>query len=194
VTLHALHRLVVSVDNFLDCLVTPALDELYVIGACDAVQPFLDRSSCVLMRLTLYQCDSYDSIIPLLENNPSLTTLQIDFSGGAEEMSSLISALTVDAASGGPCLSPNLTSISWADRKCVLSHAAFVDMVQSRWRVANTTYCSRLRSVEILLGRVRIIKTRTIGRRLEAFRDEGLGVSIVDCRQVPAAIAKWREW
>ncbi|KAJ7291995.1 hypothetical protein C8J57DRAFT_1274349 [Mycena rebaudengoi] len=161
VTLHALHRLVVSIDKFLDCLVTPALDALYVIGACDAVQPFLDRSSCVLTRLTLYI---------------------------------LISALTVDAESGGPCLSPNLTSISWADRKCVLSHSAFVDMVQSRWRVANTTYCRRLRSVEILLGRVHIIKTRTIGRRLEALRDKGLEVSIVDCRKVPAAIAKWREW
>ncbi|KAJ7291960.1 hypothetical protein C8J57DRAFT_1588853 [Mycena rebaudengoi] len=112
VTLHVLRRLVVNDDQFLDCLVTPALDELYVIGACDTVQPFLDRSSCVLTCLTLYQCDSYDSITPLLENNPSLTTLQIDFSGGAEEMNSLISALTVDATSGGPCLSPNLTSIS----------------------------------------------------------------------------------
>ncbi|KAJ7291833.1 hypothetical protein C8J57DRAFT_1588571 [Mycena rebaudengoi] len=115
VTLHVLRRLVVNDDQFLNCLVTPALDELYVIGACDAVQPFLDRSSCVLTRLTLYQCDSYDSITPLLENNPAITTLQIDLSGGAEEMSSLISALTIDAASGGPCLSPNLTSISWAD-------------------------------------------------------------------------------
>ncbi|KAJ7291703.1 hypothetical protein C8J57DRAFT_1212138 [Mycena rebaudengoi] len=101
VTLHALRRLVASVDNFLECLVTPALDELYVIGACDAVQPFLDRSSCVLTRLTLYQCNSYDSIIALLRNTPSLTILQIDFSGGAEEMSSLISALTVDAELGG---------------------------------------------------------------------------------------------
>ncbi|KAJ7291887.1 hypothetical protein C8J57DRAFT_1588626 [Mycena rebaudengoi] len=187
VTLHALRRLAVSIDKFLHYLVTPALDELYVIGACDAIQPFLDRSSLRLLRQ--HQC-----IIPLLENNPSLTTLQIDFSGGAKEMSSLISALTIDAASGGPCLSPNLTSISWADRKCVLSHADFVDMVQSRWRVANTTYCRRLRSVEILLGRVRIIKTRTNGRRLEAIRDEGLEVSIVDCRQVPTAIAKWRKW
>ncbi|KAJ7229482.1 hypothetical protein C8J57DRAFT_1583174 [Mycena rebaudengoi] len=102
VTLHALRRLV---DNFLDCLVTPALNELYVIGACDVVQPFLDRSSCALTRLTLYECDSYDSIIPLLERNPSLTTLQIDLSGGAEEMSRLTSALTIDAESGRPCLS-----------------------------------------------------------------------------------------
>ncbi|KAJ7291966.1 hypothetical protein C8J57DRAFT_1588872 [Mycena rebaudengoi] len=194
VTLHALRRLVVSIDKFLHCLVTPALDELYIIGACDAVQSFLDRSSCVLTRLTLYMCDSCNSIIALLQSTPSLTTLQIDFSGGAEEMSSLISALTIDAESGGPCLCPNLTSISWADRKCVLSHAAFVDMVQSRWRVADTAYCRRLHSVEILLGRVRIIKTRTNGRRLEALRDEGLEVSIVDCRQVPTAIAKWREW
>jgi hypothetical protein len=194
VTLYALRRLVVSVDNFLDCLVTPALDELYVIGGCDSVQPFLDRSSCVLTRLTLYQCDSYDNIIALLQNTPALSALQIDFFGGAEEMSNLISALTVDAESGGPCLCPDLTSISWADRKCVLSHAAFIDMVQSRWRVPDTIYCRRLRSIEILLGRVRIIKTRANGRRLEALRDEGLEVSIVNCRQVPTAIAKWRNW
>ncbi|KAJ7291457.1 hypothetical protein C8J57DRAFT_1587647 [Mycena rebaudengoi] len=194
VTLHALHRLVVNNDKFLKCLVTPALGELFVIGACNAVQPFLDRSSCVLTRLTLYMCDSYDSIIPLLHNTLSLSTLQVDFFGGAEEMSSLISALTVDAGSVGPCLCHNLTSISWADRKCVLSHTTFVDMVQSRWRVSNTTHCRRLRSVEILLGRVRIFTARTSGRRLEAFRDEGLEVSIHSRRRVPNVIAKWRKW
>ncbi|KAJ7291992.1 hypothetical protein C8J57DRAFT_1705355 [Mycena rebaudengoi] len=194
VTLHALRRLVVNDDKFLDCLVTPALEELYLIGACDAVQPFLDRSSCVLTRLTLYMCDSHDIIIPLLHSIPSLSTLQIDFFGGAEEMSSLISALTIDPDSGTPCLCPNLTSISWTSRKCVFSHSAFADLVQSRWRVSHTAHCRRLRSIEILLGRVRIFTAGTSVGRLEALRNEGLKVSIQNRHRVPAAIAKWREW
>ncbi|KAJ7291941.1 hypothetical protein C8J57DRAFT_1588756 [Mycena rebaudengoi] len=168
--------------------------ELYLIGACDTVQPFLDRSSCVLTRLTLSMCDSHNIIIPLLHSTPSLSTIQIDFFGDAKGMSSLISALTIDADSGGPCLCPNLTSISWTDRKCVLSHYAFADLVQSRWWVSDTTHCRRLRSVEILLGRARIFTARTSGRRMEVFCDEGLEVSIQNRRRVPAAIAKWRNW
>jgi hypothetical protein len=184
-TLPRLRRLVINrtASAFLNCLATPALHDLHICDSIHYALPFLHRSACALSRLTLFMCTPTPAVVLLLQATPTLTTLDIDFLG---ETNSLISALagTPDV----PPLCPGLTSLSWGDRRDTIDRAAFVDMIESRWRSASKR---RLRFVGVYPGRMRMKAQR---RRLLAFADEGLEVEILNGRKGERVMAGWREY
>jgi hypothetical protein len=114
-TLPHLRRLATSRTSFLECLVAPALLELYVHRPVESdlnyALPFLRSSACVLTRLTLFMCKvPVEGIVLLLQGTPSLTALAIDFiPRTATAMDALISAFTIRA--GAEHLFRNLTSL-----------------------------------------------------------------------------------
>ncbi|KAJ7146611.1 hypothetical protein C8R44DRAFT_724361 [Mycena epipterygia] len=99
-----LRRLVITKDLFLECLVVPALQELHVHGTVERVLPFLHNSRCALQRLTLFMCTAVDAdVILILRNNPSISTLSVDFHGPAGATNVIISALTRWRVDGRRC-------------------------------------------------------------------------------------------
>ncbi|KAJ6617633.1 hypothetical protein B0H10DRAFT_2032296 [Mycena sp. CBHHK59/15] len=181
-TLRHLRRLTVTNDKFLDCLVAPALEDLRIGGAIDRVLPFVQRSSCTLTHLTLRACRTSAPVVDLLQSLPSLASLWLDFPGPADT-NAIISALTLRDA--GPCLCPNLTSVSWCDANDSLDRTAFVDMVESRWRVRDGR-CRPLRHVTVLTGRVGM---KSHGRRLQAL--DGLVFTTLNGWMARLAMQKW---
>ncbi|KAJ6617665.1 hypothetical protein B0H10DRAFT_2032427 [Mycena sp. CBHHK59/15] len=184
-TLRHLRRLTVTNDKFLDCLVAPALEDLRIEGAIDRVLPFVQRSACALTHLALQTCRTSALVLDLLQSLPSLASLWFG-SPGPADTNTIILALTLRGA--GPCLCPNLTSLSWCDTKDYLDRAAFVDMVESRWRVPDG-HCRPLRQVAVYTGRVRM---KSHGRRLQAL--DGLVFTILNGRMARPAMQKWKEW
>ncbi|KAJ7731671.1 hypothetical protein DFH07DRAFT_781165 [Mycena maculata] len=171
-TLPCLRRLVVTRDIFLDGLRVPALDDLRVHNAIDHTLPFLQHSGCVLTRLTLFTCDAEDTyILDILRYTSSLAAFALDFAGTSSTTNQLISVLAVrpDDANA-QCLVPDLTSLSWGDRNDTMDRGAFVDIVDSWWRVPDGC-CSRLRFVAVYSGRGRLKPKgglfRIFGRCLE---------------------------
>ncbi|KAJ7113414.1 hypothetical protein C8R44DRAFT_796482 [Mycena epipterygia] len=192
-TLPRLRRLVVTSDLFLDCLVAPALHELHVHGAVDCTLPFLQRSACVLTRLILFQCCANPAdVIHLLQNVPALTTLCLDFLGPSD---ALLSALTIRPGVFGPLLCPELTALEWGDQNNTMDHAAFVDMVESRWRVPSGSQCSRLRFVRIYPHSVRMKSAkRRMNGRMQGFVEEGMDAIILAAWKGWNAMERWREY
>ncbi|KAJ7131794.1 hypothetical protein C8R43DRAFT_895562 [Mycena crocata] len=189
VTLSHLRRLVVTMNVFLDCLVTPALTDLYVHGTIGRVSPFLHRSTCVLTRLTLFMCDATDTdILSILRNAPAITTLAIHFAGKSTASDALISALTVPSTDR---LCPNLISLSWGDRNDGINRVAFADMVESRWRVPRNGVYRQLRFVGIYLQRLGM---KANGRRLEAFAEEGMDVVLLNAHKGTPVMERWRDY
>ncbi|KAJ7157676.1 hypothetical protein C8R43DRAFT_997269 [Mycena crocata] len=188
VTLPHLRRLVVTNDVFLNCLITPALTDLYIQGTVVRALPFLHRSECVLTRLTLFMCDASDAdIFPILRAAPAITTLAIDFAGKSSASDAIIFALTVPSAYR---LCPNLTSLSWGDRNDGINREAFVDMVESRWRVPRHGVYRQLRFVGIYLQRLGM---KANGRRLETFA-EAMDVVILNAHKGTLVMERWRDY
>ncbi|KAJ7504902.1 hypothetical protein B0H11DRAFT_2343264 [Mycena galericulata] len=201
IALPCLRRLVVSDDFFLNSLHTPVLQELHVHSTIEHVLPFLQRSECTLKRLTLFKCSGETpDIVDILHHTRALTTLELDFLGPPLETHDLdsvasgtapetpIPALTVRPSA--ECLCPSLTSLSWGDRNDIMDREAFVDMIESRWRVSDGR-CRPLRFVGIYLGRL-CMKPR--GRRFKIFEAEGLEVVILNQRKARPAMERWREY
>ncbi|KAJ7460316.1 hypothetical protein FB451DRAFT_1270975 [Mycena latifolia] len=192
-TLPRLRRLVTTADVFLDCLVAPLVQDLYVRGTIAHLLPFLHSSACVSTWLTLFMCDAAASdIILILQNTTSITDLRVDLLGPPPALNELISVLEIRPQLSPLC--PNLTSLSWGDRNNYLDTAAFVDMVESRWCLrpsASEPLHSQLRSVAVFVGRARM---KAQWNRLRSFADEGLNVVILTARRGANAMEKWREY
>ncbi|KAJ7779368.1 hypothetical protein DFH07DRAFT_794796 [Mycena maculata] len=192
VTLPCLRRLVITRNQFLDCLVAPSLQELHVHGKIERVLLFLHTSAFVLTRLTLFKCDAADTqVIHLLQNTPSLCALALDFLGPSIATNSLISALTLPVeALEGEILCPKLVSLSWGDRNDTMDRVAFVDMVESRWRVSRVNG-RQLRFVGVYLGRRRL---KASGMRMREFVEQGMDVLVLNARKGRPAMDRWREY
>ncbi|KAJ7508916.1 hypothetical protein B0H11DRAFT_1791764, partial [Mycena galericulata] len=188
-TLPQLRRLVITRDLFLDCLVAPALSDLQVHGAIDHVLSFLRTSGCTLTRLTLFKCNARTDpeILQILHNTPSLTHLALDFPGPSSSTNGLIYALTIrPGGADGAGVCHTLTSLSWGDRNDTMDRSAFVDMLESRWRVSG--FDPRLRFVRVYLGRLRMRS-----RLLPVLAEEGLDVLVLNSRKGNPAMELWRE-
>ncbi|KAJ7473034.1 hypothetical protein B0H11DRAFT_2195674 [Mycena galericulata] len=191
-TLPQLRRLVITRDIFLDCLVAPALHDLQVHGAIDHVLSFLRTSACTLTRLTLFKCNARTDpeILQILHNTPSLTHLALDFPGPSSSTNGLISALTIrPGGADGPGVCPGLTSLSWGDRNDTMDWSAFVDMLESRWRVSGSEPAHRgLRSVRVYLRRLEMRS-----QLLPVLVEEGLDVLVLSSR-TGHPMEVWREY
>ncbi|KAJ7617855.1 hypothetical protein FB45DRAFT_1103125 [Roridomyces roridus] len=185
VTLQRLRRLVITNTEVLQHIIAPCLQELQVHGVVDHVPSFMHRSSCVLTRLTLFMCISPASqIVALLQLASSITVLELDYLGSADETAVLISALTIGAAEP---ICPGLASLSWGDRNDVVDRESLVDMVESRWRLDPP---GQLRFVGVYLGCRRM---KAAGWRLRCLANEGLEVVLRIQKKGRRVMERWRE-
>ncbi|KAJ7432146.1 hypothetical protein FB451DRAFT_1317373 [Mycena latifolia] len=186
-----LRRLAITKDSFLDCIVAPALQDLYVRGTTARVLPFLQNSGCALTRLTLFMCNATASdIILVLQNSPSITDLRLDLSE-LTRTTAVISALAVRPGLTLPTLLPNLTSLSWGNRTNTIDRSAFVDMLESRWCIsASRPGICQLRSVAVYVGR-RPMKGQSV--RMQNIANEGMDVIMLPASKGASVMEKWRD-
>ncbi|KAJ7113506.1 hypothetical protein C8R44DRAFT_855941 [Mycena epipterygia] len=133
-----------------------------------------------------------DVTVRLLRNVPAITTLCLDFLGSS---GALFSALTIRPGVFGPLLCPVLTALEWGDQNDTMNRAAFVDMVESRWRVLSGSQCSRLRFVRVYPHSVRMKGAkRRMNGRMQDFVEEGMDAIILAAWKGWNTMERWREY
>ncbi|KAF7362733.1 hypothetical protein MVEN_00622600 [Mycena venus] len=132
VALPNLRRLSIDAHGgFLELLRAPLLQELWITGdtAHYYLRPFIQHSSCTLVKLVMDDCSDPPWLAMILPDIPTLTTLYIAFSDKA------IAKVLFDALkiTGGPSdILPNLTHLA-AGGSSGFGINAFVNMAATRW-------------------------------------------------------------
>jgi hypothetical protein len=122
-----------SPRSFLNFITAPALQELWVSQeAAKSLRDCLQRSSCKLVKLVVYECNYSAAIIliPILEVIPTLTTFFVGFLLGCGNTNLLFNALKITGGSLDIC--PHLSRIA-AGEVPSSELDSFVAMVESRW-------------------------------------------------------------
>lgn len=133
-------RLALSHPEFLECLETPALLELYCDYAAP-VLPFLRRQSCKLQKLVMWECPTPPpdtDLTRIVDAVPTVRTLALDFILPTDFAYNLCSRPDLaPALEFLPCVR---LGFSWNDRDETQNH--FMQAVELRWQAG------RLKSVK----------------------------------------------
>ncbi|KAJ7761254.1 hypothetical protein DFH07DRAFT_425026 [Mycena maculata] len=188
--LPSLRRLYVSSLSFLDQLVLPALEDLYIVdGPPEPLLALCARSGPSLRLQTLrIMWRTPAHIATILAACPTTQTLAVQIMESNDSVA-LLTGLTV-----GPrgCIGPNVSAIAFALDGGMLQQRHFLKMVESRWRVpVQGGACVRLRAIELLIPHDAPLSTSTV-QRLERLRSEGLEVSILYNQEATEKMLDWR--
>ncbi|KAJ7738144.1 hypothetical protein B0H16DRAFT_99501, partial [Mycena metata] len=129
--LHQLRRLSLEAPaSFLKYLTVPAVQELWISGGMlGSLLDCLQRSSCTVVKLVVYDCFSAAPLIPILTAMPTLATLFVAFmsSASVHVINILVDALKMTGSSD---ICPYLSYVALALHSSCLG--AFLDMAESR--------------------------------------------------------------
>ncbi|KAJ7134896.1 hypothetical protein C8R44DRAFT_771766 [Mycena epipterygia] len=158
----------------IDSLVLPQL-EVFIVepDTASSVVPLLERSSCSLKKLGLYGKCTVTTVTSILEYCPTLSEITVVGLAGSEAayFDLLVAQLSRRADNHTPLVVPHLKHLFvMADN---IDQAAFVDMVEARWRVSNSGH--QLEQITALLNEK---WDDEAAKRLMVFQEEGLGVRI----------------
>ncbi|KAJ7689166.1 hypothetical protein B0H17DRAFT_643487 [Mycena rosella] len=158
--------------RIMDVLVLPQL-EIFIIepDTAAALVPLLQRSSCSLKKLGLYGHCSMDTVTTVLQACPALAEITVVCLEGTAYLDVLIAHLSKRT------LPNDESTLAVPDLKRIfmmadsIDQARFVDMVESRWRIPDSSH--RLEQVTVLLNEK---WDSTSLRRLSVLQNEGMEV------------------
>ncbi|KAF9465603.1 hypothetical protein BDZ94DRAFT_326832 [Collybia nuda] len=172
-----LRSLSIKHEFLLDNLTLPALKalSLKMSSNLDAVVPFIQRSSCVLISMTLGIWNkeiSETDLTAVFEATPELTSLALtDYSHAMTE--NAISRLVFHPYSTEPCLLPKLRHLEISKFK----HAdRVIEMIESRWRIRPLFSANRIHSTRLHIS-TESMHTNLLSN-VEHLRKEGLDIHI----------------
>ncbi|KAJ7434336.1 hypothetical protein B0H11DRAFT_2258528 [Mycena galericulata] len=137
-------------------------------------------SSAISTSEHVPETTSYDSARHPVSNRP-----RYRFYGPSPSTNALFSALTFRPDAENIC--PSLTSLSWGDCFDTMDPVAFLQMVQSRWRISNPLY-SRVRFVRVYVSHLKI--PPHLGRLVE----DGMDILALSPRKGNPEMQRWREY
>ncbi|KAF7371153.1 F-box domain-containing protein [Mycena sanguinolenta] len=185
-----LRRLHVSYPTALNNLKAPALEELSFWVSYQqpldivALETFIDRSACRLRRLTLRGFPHAHTTIEMLQKAAFITELVIAIkeATAGPEIDLLVSKL---AASQGAIMAPQLRAlfIGCEEDSC-LDYKMYLEMLRSRLGAR-----SALRNAALLVERHGPDPETLVG--LDALRQEGMNLSVVEGNGVSAQVRRW---
>ncbi|KAJ6507467.1 hypothetical protein DFH09DRAFT_1438094 [Mycena vulgaris] len=172
--LQELRRLHVEECNFLDYLVAPVIQDLFVHRDIDAILPFLERSHTQLTSLAIFEWGFGDDIVPLLRASPSLKHLCLDVVHWGDSGRSISGMLGELART--PDLCSNLTSFIWRDGSTgtepfLRYQDIFLEMIESRCSAHSLT------SLRLFLWDPRL--TENAAERLRSLEYQGLDFGVL---------------
>ncbi|KAF7340013.1 F-box domain-containing protein [Mycena venus] len=143
-----LRRLYVSGPQVLDYLRSPSLETLTlrvhqsttVDEILLSLQPFLDRSTCSLWRISFRGFPDAHKTPEILRKLSSITELGIvvDNQEASEGINLLMSSLTVSQVPGSTVVAPQLRRLFFAcEDETFIDYRIYLEMLKSRWRVKN---------------------------------------------------------
>ncbi|KAJ7330518.1 hypothetical protein DFH08DRAFT_967053 [Mycena albidolilacea] len=190
-----LRGLYVSDHQVLDYLRAPALVGIGLVGwedgASDVLEsfaPFLDRSACILRRLTLVGFPDTHTTTRILAKLPSVTefAVAIDDSDASERVNLLMSTLTISQASGVSEVAPQLRCLLFGCQSdSSIDYNIFLKMLESRWRAE---HCPLKAAALLMEDPVQGLLTCDGFR---ALRREGMDLSVMVEREVSTEIKGW---
>ncbi|KAK7055771.1 hypothetical protein R3P38DRAFT_2499383 [Favolaschia claudopus] len=188
--LSCLRKLLIKNGVFLDSLILPALNDLYVSMDLTSVPSLIHRSNCHLTRFTTdVQCMSAD-ILTILELTPSLVDLRIS---AIQDVKVLLSRLTINNSSSELTaytrpLVPALRALVVTNVSDPSACTQLVAMMESRR--ASTPVCA-----EVSLCVFDFIKWSALGLYATDTRDKlrGMGFN-VEWLTGPQAMDRYRSW
>ncbi|KAF7975302.1 hypothetical protein HWV62_10076 [Athelia sp. TMB] len=178
-----------SADGYLACLTLPSLISIKIIGNCPhneaseewafATISIIQRSSCSIKSLEVRSAIwGQSTLADVLRVTPQLETLDIGW-GNVYDFGMAAQVLVAPFGTGTPCLAPKLQHLKlscWPP----FEPQAFVDMIESRWRVAPGGYVTHLRSIKLIdIPSVDIFDSSHL-EHLREFAAEGLEVKLYD--------------
>ncbi|KAJ6492543.1 hypothetical protein C8R47DRAFT_1270818 [Mycena vitilis] len=184
VTLPRLRRLCVVSSAVVEHLNAPLLETLVSLNnhwqlPID-VLAFIRRSSCMLTRLVMLECDASEELIPLLRDLAALNYLFIEAQFGQSAQTALCNAMT------SPAVCPNLTSFLFGYDPTFPGLAAcyftesFTAMVNSRIQPSRSCRLEYLRLVHTApAGDGSTYIEPPIEPRLKPLRDAGLDAAFM---------------
>ncbi|KAJ6617682.1 hypothetical protein B0H10DRAFT_2032516 [Mycena sp. CBHHK59/15] len=184
IQLPRLRRVYVSFLPFLEQLMLPSLEEIYLVD----VQPgpllaLISRSSAKLKTIRIIGCTP-SNISLILDACPTLHTLGVQIMP-RDAAKNLLSDLTVHRQGAkSVCIGPKVDSIAFGIDHGSINQGQFVKMVESRWRVPPG-------GLELLIVQGVTLTQETL-QRLEALRTKGLEVSIVTGEKATEGLLDWR--
>ncbi|KAJ7439945.1 hypothetical protein FB451DRAFT_142534 [Mycena latifolia] len=125
--LPCLRTLFVDDGEFLNFLVLPALEDIYLSHRTWTLVSLIERSACLLRRFTTEEQCGFPDLFPILHHTPALLDLRLM----PLESDFLLSRLTI-APPEPRLLCPNLRSISLCNITSQNQCASVVEMVESR--------------------------------------------------------------
>ncbi|KAF7964874.1 hypothetical protein HWV62_10058 [Athelia sp. TMB] len=180
-----------SVDGCLTCLKLPSLKSIKIIGtyppnaASDncafAIMSMIQRSSCSIKSLEVRSAIwGQSALADVLRVTPQLETLDIEL-GNVYKFGMASKVLVALFGIGTPCLAPKLQHLKlsyWPP----FEPQAFVDLLESRWRVAPGGSVTRLSSIKLInIPSVSIFGSSDL-QRLREFATEGLDIKLGDIK------------
>ncbi|KAJ7021441.1 hypothetical protein C8F04DRAFT_1241335 [Mycena alexandri] len=186
VTLPHLRRLCLDAAAFHLNVVAPELEELCsVLGVCmvPLITPLIQRASCTLTRLVLWQCRLHTELTDVLRALPTLSYLLLENRHHREEDGvAFFATMTISGTDSDVC--PHIVSMVYGYEHWdkYASKDAFISMAKSRFR---TQHALRSR-----LSRLRVFKSASylehheppkldMKDQIQMLQDEGLDVAFL---------------
>jgi hypothetical protein len=190
-----LRGLYVSDHQVLDYLRTPSLVGIGLLGwedgASDVLEsfaPFLDRSACILRRLTLVGFPDAYTTTRILASLPSITELAvtIDDADAGERVNLLMSTLTISEVVGSSEVAPQLYCLLFGcEYGSRIDYNIFLKMLESRWRA---THCPLKAAALLMEDPVPGLLTCD---GFQALRREGMDLSVAVGHGVVIDVKWW---
>ncbi|KAJ7846270.1 hypothetical protein B0H13DRAFT_2093563 [Mycena leptocephala] len=200
-----LRRLYLSHPEVLGYFRVPALEELALKLSKDgqnhdlptSLHSFLDRSSCLLRRLTLRGYPMAQITAQILRRFPSITELVIVIThrstSATKEVNSLMTTLTVSSLPENTTVAPQLRLLFFGNTcKAHIDYKVYLDMLKSRWK----TEGSALKTAALLTGSNSGPDSSTL-RGLHTLRRDGLDLLLMEGRDARNVTRGWtyhRTW
>ncbi|KAK6971949.1 hypothetical protein R3P38DRAFT_2669502 [Favolaschia claudopus] len=155
--------------DFFEHVTLPSLQELWVSDSY-LLPSFIQRSSCLLVKLVIENVSTPSSIVTALEASPALTTFYITFDDRVRKERLLVyNALKRTGTPSDIC--PGLTHVA-AGGRSTSNLITFFEMVESRWRPSASP---RLRFVRAI-HRLQEQHVRSLIGQIEKLKRQGLDV------------------
>jgi hypothetical protein len=180
-----LRLLYVEDGDFLNFLVLPALEDIYISRCLPPVTSLIDRSLCRLRKIT--SLDPNVEIVPVLDRAPTLLEIRVRLT--VDEVEHLVSYLTIpsdsEIASRPPC--PELRAISFCNALNEDQSMLLVQMVESRRHSAACSGLSTCRIFDVVQSRI----AGHAGKMLDALRDRGTDAEWLPEKSARRKLIEW---
>ncbi|KAJ7360824.1 hypothetical protein DFH08DRAFT_732322 [Mycena albidolilacea] len=180
-----LRLLYVEDGDFLNFLVLPALEDIYISRCPPPLTSLIDRSLCRLRKIT--SIDPNVEIVPVLDRAPTLLEIRVRLT--VDELEHLVSYLTIpldsEIASRPPC--PELRAISFCNALNEDQSMLLVQMVESRRHSAACSGLSTCRIFDVVQSKI----AGHAGKMLDALRDRGTDAEWLPEKSARRKLIEW---